>query len=168
MRHLDGKKEHLQWDDRLYILNFEVKQRGDLNTNWCPALKLRALLHPNWTKLWHRSWIYLYKCIVAGLFQLILQIPGPGFEIKILQCLSLLNCITFNYFTYHTRCKISDWNKISLIQYHSLQPLGLHSFIFFIQGMPFDGSDSKDWLFIAALFLFFNFYLWFPRWLIIF
>ena len=140
------RKNTWQWDDRRYILNFEVKQRGDLNTNWCPA--------PNWTKLWHRSWIYLYKCIVAGLFQLVLQIPGPGFEIKFLQCLSLLNCITFNYFTYHTRCKISDWNKISLIQYHSLQPLGLHSFIFFIQGMPFDSSDSKDWLFIARYFYF--------------
>ena len=89
------RKNTWQWDDRRYILNFEVKQRGDLNTNWCPAHKLRALLHPNWTKLWHRSWIYLYKCIVAGLFQLILQIPGPGFEIKFLQCQAFFSYSAF-------------------------------------------------------------------------
>ena len=48
---------------------------------------------------------------------------------------------------------------MSGIQYHSLQPLGLHSlyyyYYFFLanEGMSFDNSDSKDWEFIATLFL---------------
>ena len=111
------------------ILNFEVKQRDGLNIIWRPALKLRAPLHPNWTKLWHRRWICLSKCIVAGLFQLILQIPESGFQTQFYS-LFLLNCLSSNYFTYHTRCKFqTEKNFINTISFFIASRSTFHYFL---------------------------------------
>ena len=79
----------MQWGDRCYFeLSGKVKRWLELIQSDVQFSKSKAPLHPKLIALnfgTELSSICLFKCIVAGPFQLILQIPGTGFEAQALE-----------------------------------------------------------------------------------
>ena len=109
--------------------------------------KSKAPLHPKLIELnfgTELSWICFFKCIVAGPFQLILQIPGPGFEAQGLE---------FTVFLYWIAYPPIISLKKYVMNTISFFTTSRSTLFLFIEGCHLIIQNLKDWEFIAALYL---------------
>ena len=124
--------------------------------------KSKAPLHPKLIELnfgTELSWICFFKCIDAGPFQLILQIPGPGFEAQGLE---------FTVFLYWIAYPPIISLKKYVMNTISFFTTSRSTLFLFIEGMSFDNSESKGLRVHCSLIFIINLSLWLPIWLIIF